>query len=384
MNQPHNEPSDSAEPENRPSRDAAGIPPHIAHPPDARAKQAPELDSQSRYDSDLAAHMEPESLQPPTPSEFQSAADKEGDPRPDAQRDAQPDAQPDTGPEISPARENHQVVGHRDDPYFPGQRSLRMRMWPDFTTPLHGVDLLYLLCFYFVAGAILTVAVAGAAMLGFHLSAATLQKSVADRSAVMIVSQGLLSVATVIFLYALIRWRSAIPFWNALGWRPFRLPSHDAGSQLATILQYVLGGFALAVAVGWLSRFFNQQTELPMEDLFRSRETVLLLMGLGILVAPVVEETVFRGCIFPVLARKMGVPAGVIVTGTLFGIAHAQQLWGGWGEIALLICVGIVLTYVRARAGTVAASYLVHVSYNTILFTGFYFATHGLRYFPPS
>ena len=257
-------------------------------------------------------------------------------------------------------------------------------MWPDFATPLRAVDLLYLLCFYFVAGAVLTVIVAGAAMLSFHLSTATLQQSVADRSMVMIVSQGLLSVATVIFLYAVIRSRSAIPFWRALGWRPFRLASRDAGSQLSVILKYVLGGFGLALTVGWLSRFFNQGTQLPMEDLFRSRQTVLLLMGLGILVAPVVEETVFRGCIFPVLSRKLGVPAGVILTGVLFGVAHAQQLWGGWGEIGLLICVGIVLTYVRARAGTVAASYLVHVSYNTILFTGFYFATHGLRYFPPS
>jgi membrane protease YdiL (CAAX protease family) len=268
---------------------------------------------------------------------------------------------------------------------FPSaETSSRARTWPDFATPLRGVDLLYLLGFYFLAGAVLTLVVAVGTMLFFHLAPSELQRTTGERATVMIVSQALLSIATLVFLYALVRSRSGSPFWNALGWRPFRLESRSAASQLATIMQYVLGGFGLALAVGWLSRFFNQQTALPMEDLFRSRQSVLLLMALGILVAPVVEETVFRGCIYPVIARKLGVPVGVILTGLLFGIAHAQQLWGGWGEIALLICVGTVLTYVRARAGTVAASYLVHVSYNTILFTGFFFATHGLRYFPPS
>jgi hypothetical protein len=48
----------------------------------------------------------------------------------------------------------------------------------------------------------------------------------------------------------------------------------------------------------------------------------------------------------------------------------------------LLVGVGILLTYIRAEAGTVAASYFVHLGYNTTLFVGFYFATSGLRYIP--
>jgi membrane protease YdiL (CAAX protease family) len=75
---------------------------------------------------------------------------------------------------------------------------------------------------------------------------------------------------------------------------------------------------------------------------------------------------------------------GVVATGTLFGLAHAQQLGGAWGQISLLIIVGITLTYIRARAGTVAASYLVHLGYNSILFAGFYIATGGLRHLPGS
>jgi uncharacterized protein len=109
---------------------------------------------------------------------------------------------------------------------------------------------------------------------------------------------------------------------------------------------------------------------------------VMLLMALGVLVAPLFEETIFRGCIYPVLARRWGVGASVLTTGILFGMAHAPQLWPGYGQIALLMCVGIVLTYVRARTGTVAAGYFMHLGYNSFFFAGFYFATGGLRHFP--
>ena len=99
----------------------------------------------------------------------------------------------------------------------------------------------------------------------------------------------------------------------------------------------------------------------------------MLFAVLGVLVAPLVEETIFRGFLYPVIARRLGIAAGVAITGTLFGLMHAAQLWGGWGQIALLILVGIVLTWVRARTGTVAASYFVHLGYNGLQLLGYLF-----------
>jgi hypothetical protein len=48
----------------------------------------------------------------------------------------------------------------------------------------------------------------------------------------------------------------------------------------------------------------------------------------------------------------------------------------------LLMCVGIILTWVRAKTGTVTASYLVHLGYNSLLFLGFFAATGGLKHIP--
>jgi uncharacterized protein len=263
-------------------------------------------------------------------------------------------------------------------PQFERETPQARALPPDSRSPLKWTDLVYLLLFYFLGGAVLTVLVATIAYLVFGISPSALENAGAARATVLIVSQALLSGATLAFLYIVVRGRSAAPFWHATGWWGF--PS--IVSRAHAIARYVFGGFALALVVGWLGNFVGKQSGIPMEELFHSRQSVLLLMALGILIAPVVEETIFRGCIYPVLARKFGSRTSILFTGTLFGLAHAQQLGGAWGQIGLLICVGIVLTYIRARAGTVAASYFVHLGYNSILFAGFYFATGGLRHLP--
>ena len=99
----------------------------------------------------------------------------------------------------------------------------------------------------------------------------------------------------------------------------------------------------------------------------QNREAALALMAMSVLLAPIVEETIFRGYLYPVAARSFGIPAGIIVTGTIFGLLHAEQLWGGWAQISLLVVVGIVFTWVRAAKRTVLASYLLHVSYNFLI-----------------
>jgi membrane protease YdiL (CAAX protease family) len=246
----------------------------------------------------------------------------------------------------------------------------------DLRTPLGWLDLVFLGIFYVVSGAVFYLLISTGASLAFGISPLAPDGSVAIKPVVLIVSQALLSGATLLFLFVLLRGRSGDPFWPAMGWRHFR----NRSSSASTAAQYAFGGFALALLVGLVSRYIGEESGLPMEEMFRNRPSVLLMMALGILVAPLVEETIFRGCIYPVIARKFGLRASVLATGILFGLAHAQQLWGGWGQIALLICVGIVLTYVRAEAGTVAAGYFVHLGYNTTLFAGYFFATSGLRH----
>jgi uncharacterized protein len=134
----------------------------------------------------------------------------------------------------------------------------------------------------------------------------------------------------------------------------------------------------LSFVVAAASQIFPPKTKLPVEQIMQDHRTAILFMIMAVFVAPVVEETLFRGYLYPVAARSFGVPAGILVTGTLFGLLHASQLSGGTWLIVLMIVVGSVLTWIRAKTGTVLASFIVHTAYNSVQVIGLLVATHGL------
>jgi membrane protease YdiL (CAAX protease family) len=188
------------------------------------------------------------------------------------------------------------------------------------------------------------------------------------KSVVVLLSQAVLDSLAILYLYLMLQARTDQPFWPSIGWREM-IPS--VGKIRDSALQLLAGGAVLAFAVSFAGGFLNSKETLPIEQLLQARVSILLFGVLGVLVAPLVEETIFRGFLYPVIARRLGIAAGVAITGILFGLMHAAQLWGGWGQIALLILVGVVLTWVRARTGTVAASYFVHLGYNGLQLAGY-------------
>jgi membrane protease YdiL (CAAX protease family) len=122
---------------------------------------------------------------------------------------------------------------------------------------------------------------------------------------------------------------------------------------------------------------------VPIEELFKNRNSAMLLMAMAVLVAPLVEETVFRGYLYPLFAKTFGILPGILLTGTLFGLMHGAQLGWTWGFVSLLIVVGVIFTFARARTGTVLASYLLHLGYNSMLALSSIIASRGFTQFPP-
>ena len=248
----------------------------------------------------------------------------------------------------------------------------------DIRVPWGWTDLLFFLMFAMGSYILLSILLIVGFMVRNIHAIDELQKAGPVRSLFAVLSTVLFSAALLGYLYLTTRIRFRAPFWRTLGWRPF-------DSRLPRGLLYaacVAGGGCFAIMITLASAAIGKKAKLPIENFFQDRQSVFLVMALGILIAPFVEETIFRGYLYPLLARSFGVSASVLVTGTLFGLLHAGQLWGGWGQIALLVVVGIVFTYVRAAARTVLASYLLHVSYNTYLFSSLYFATSGFRHLP--
>jgi membrane protease YdiL (CAAX protease family) len=132
----------------------------------------------------------------------------------------------------------------------------------------------------------------------------------------------------------------------------------------------------------------------------KSRLGAMFMMSMAVAVAPLVEETVFRGYLYPVLVRissgilrflgvdpapaiRAGIFSSILLTGVSFGLLHGFQLAWSWGFISVLILAGITFTYVRARTGTVFASFLMHLGYNSLIAFAVLAGTHGFTKMSP-
>jgi len=118
---------------------------------------------------------------------------------------------------------------------------------------------------------------------------------------------------------------------------------------------------------------------LPITEFFKDRPSALLLGAFGILVAPLMEELLFRGFLYPALARWTGAIVSLIITASAFTLLHGAQLGYSWAPLLLIFVVGFTLTVTRIRTNSVATCVIVHMTYNFVLLLQTYIATHGFR-----
>lgn len=147
-------------------------------------------------------------------------------------------------------------------------------------------------------------------------------------------------------------------------------------------------------------------TNAPIDKLFQTPTEAWLLFAFGVTFAPFFEETLFRGFLLPALAtafdwsidRSIGKrprpvdPSGQpqwslpamavasVLTSIPFALMHAEQTAHAVGPFVLLVCVSMVLCWVRLSTRSLAASMLVHASYNFLLFALMLIGTQGFRH----
>jgi membrane protease YdiL (CAAX protease family) len=182
-----------------------------------------------------------------------------------------------------------------------------------------------------------------------------------------------------LFLYVTLAVLRGLPFWRTLGWRKL---NPNPAARRGSGWMYFFSGCGLAIFVALASYNMKNTEHLPIQEIFKNRTGALLLMGMAVLVAPLVEETVFRGYLYPIFAKSLGVLPGILITGVLFGLMHGSQLGWTWGLVLLLTFVGVIFTFARARTGTVLASFLLHLGYNSMIAVSSIIATKGFQHIP--
>ena len=148
-------------------------------------------------------------------------------------------------------------------------------------------------------------------------------------------------------LYLVLKLRYHRPVWVALGW--------VWPSRLQALAAVVLGSLLAASVVAYLR--YHRQVLSPFS-------TVPVIV-LGVVLGPLVEESFFRGCLLPVIARNAGKLVAVITTALVFAAFHAPLTPAQW---AWFTVAGIAYGWMRLASRSTTAAALMHASYNFTLF----------------
>ena len=230
-------------------------------------------------------------------------------------------------------------------------------------------------------GSLLLVQVGAVLMLtaNKHLTQKQLQQMIESKPQFLVGTNVLWYALLFLFLYMTLAVLRGLPFWRSLGWK--KLKSNLSAGK-ANPWAYFLSGCGLAIFVFIASSQVHTNDKMPIEEVLKNRSSAMLLMAMAVFVAPLVEETVFRGYLYPLFAKSFGIIPGILLTGILFGLMHGSQLGWTWGIVGLLILVGIIFTFARAHTGTVLASFLLHLGYNSMIAVATIIGTHGFTQIP--
>jgi membrane protease YdiL (CAAX protease family) len=171
-------------------------------------------------------------------------------------------------------------------------------------------------------------------------------------------------------IYALVALRGRLPFWKALKWkRP----------TLQRALVFLSCGSILAVAVQYAPTIFPDRNQFPLQQFFTSPATAYAVGAFAVLIAPLMEEMVFRGVLFAVFEDVVGLRFAVIATAVLFAGMHIPEYWGAWNHVFLLLIVGLFFSFARGMTGSLAPSVFLHTAYNFCQLLMLFFASDYFR-----
>lgn len=213
-----------------------------------------------------------------------------------------------------------------------------------------------------VSLAAIFVMIADAILKGMGTAPAIAGSSIPSSAVILGGTAGAAATAIVLFLIGRIRFDGA---------RAWGLDFRHAATQLPIALCVTIAVmpicYGILGATGWLMVHVFELTPKEHGSIELLREgggptwTVGLTILNAVLLAPIVEELLFRGLLLPSLAKWLKSPAmGLAVSSILFGLIHYNVA----KTVPALIVFGVVLgaTYLKTRS--LVAAILVHALFN--------------------
>jgi uncharacterized protein len=192
---------------------------------------------------------------------------------------------------------------------------------------------------------------------------------IAKKPALALLSQFVAYIGVALYMILLVQGKYRTGFWKAIRWN---WPGIGAAS--------FVGLGVLMLGIDFLGNYLPMPKNTPFDQFFDRPFDAYLVAVFAVTLGPLMEELYFRGFLYPVIARRLGAVAGILLTAIPFGLMHFFQYGSSWGAVLIIFLVGVVLTTARAMSKSVASSFLAHVGYNGTLMVIAALHTDGFRH----
>jgi membrane protease YdiL (CAAX protease family) len=137
----------------------------------------------------------------------------------------------------------------------------------------------------------------------------------------------------------------------------------------------VLAGMGLQIAAVLVSLPFVQlmfpdgAPSQGIADIADSSETTLEVLGIFLAVAvlaPVIEEIIYRGMLLPWLGRFMGKWPSILLSAAMFALIHPLLDWDARAAVPGLFFIGVVLAWAALHRGDLSLSIALHSGVNLL------------------
>jgi len=161
---------------------------------------------------------------------------------------------------------------------------------------------------------------------------------------------------TMFFAWLLVKKHSAYGFFETIGWRWNKIGL--ATSALLTV------AFLIAAAI--------VATVAPPEDndflkILRSSQFALIAVAfVAVVTAPIVEEVVYRGILFPALKKSHGASFSIFAVTALFALVHVPQYWPSYSTIGIILSLSLFLTIIRNWTNSLLPCFAIHLIFNSL------------------
>jgi membrane protease YdiL (CAAX protease family) len=193
-----------------------------------------------------------------------------------------------------------------------------------------------------------------------------------------IFSTGLFQIVTIGFVWRLLREHQS-------GW----IAGFGFKRHLPKALGMAAVGIGIFLPVGWMLQLasiktlthfgFKVEMQAAVKALLESG-TPAEFVGLGIIViflAPVAEETLFRGVLYPAI-KQFGFPRSALWgTSVVFALIHLNK-----ATFAPLLLLALLLVWLYEKTDNLLAPIAAHATFNAVNFAMFFLAEEFARQLP--